>query len=173
LTDQMIGRSDGQIMRLVPEMVALARAWLTFVHEPDPVSEEDLLRLEAILDKLSVLRHELGPIHGLEFEDGTVDPPRADPSDLRARLSKRFPMLGFYHIPEAVTTDFLKTGLHLGDAIDDILDITDELSDVHWLIEQDRPIKACWDFGFGYDHHWRCHLRSLLWYLEMRRFEAP
>lgn len=165
----MIGRSDGQMMRLVPEMVALARAWLTFVHEPDPVSEEDLLRLEAILDKLSVLRHELGPIHGLEFEDGTVDPPRADQSVLRARLSKRFPMLGFYNIPEVVSKDLMQTGLMMGDAIDDILDITNDLSEVVWMIEQKRANEACWTFGFGFDQHWRNHARSLLWYLEQRR----
>lgn len=161
------------MIRLVSEMAALAKEWLSLVHEPDPVIEDDLLRLEAILDKLSVLRHELGPISGIEFEDGSIDPPRRDPSELRDRLSKRFPMLGFYHIPEAVTTDFSRTGVMLGDAIDDILDITNELSDVIWLIDQDRPMEAYWDFGFGYDHHWRYHLRSLLWYLEMRRFEAP
>jgi hypothetical protein len=168
----MIRRSDDQILGRVPEMLALANEWLKFVHEPNPVAEDDLLRLESILDKLSVVRYELGPIVGLKFEDVDTDPPRGDQSELRDRISKRFPMLGFYYIPEAVTTDFLKTGLHLGDAIDDILDITRELSDVVWLIEQERPIKACWDFGFGYDHHWRYHLRSLLWYLEMRRFET-
>ncbi len=160
-------------MGLVPEMAALARSWLNFVHEPNPVSEDDLIRLEVILDKLSVLRHELRSIHGLEFKDGSLEPPRADQSELRDCLSKRFPMLGFYHIPEAVTTDFSRTGVQLGDAIDDILDITNELSDVIWSIDQDRTVEACWHFGFGYDHHWRYHLRSLLWYLEMRRFEAP
>jgi hypothetical protein len=157
----------------VPELVTLSKEWLGFVDEPNPVAEDDQLRLESILDKLSVVRHELGPVVGLEFEDGDTDPPRGDQSELRDRISKRFPMLGFYHIPEAVTTDFLKTGLHLGDAMDDILDITRELSDVVWLIEQERPIKACWDFGFGYDHHWRYHLRSPLWCMEMQRFEAP
>jgi hypothetical protein len=160
-------------MGLVPELVALSKEWLGFVADPNPVAEDDLLRLEAILDKLSVLRYELGPIVGLKFEDGNTDPPRGDQSEMRDRISKRFPMLGFYHIPETVTTDFPCTGVMLGDAIDDILDITRELSDVVWLMEQERPIKACWDFGFGYDHHWRYHLRSLLWYLEMRRFEAP
>jgi hypothetical protein len=160
-------------MVLVPQMVALANDWLRFVGEPDPVSEDDLLRLDAILDKLSVIRHELGPIGDLEFQDGATDPPRGDQGELRTRLSKRFPMLGFYHIPETVTTDFSRTGVHLGDAIDDILDITNELSDVVWLVEQERPLEACWHFGFSYDHHWRYHVRCLLWYLEMRRFEAP
>jgi len=168
----MIGRSDDQIMGLVPEMAALARSWLNFVHEPNPVSEDNLIRLEVLLDKLSVLRHELGPISRIEFEDRSIAPPRREPSELRGSLSKRFPMLGFYHIPEAVTTDFSQTGVMLGDAIDDILDITNELSDVLWLLDKARPMEACWDFGFGYDHHWRYHLRSLLWYLEMRRFEA-
>jgi len=152
--------------------MALAKEWLSFVHEPNPASEEDLLQLEAILDNLSVVRHELGPIWELEFVDGATYPPRGDQSEMRARLSKRFPMLGFYHIPEMVTTDFSRTGLMLGDAIDDILDISNELSDVVWLVNLERPIEACWDFGFGFDHHWRYHLRSLLWHLEMRRFES-
>lgn len=160
-------------MGLVPQMVALANDWLRFVGEPDPVSEDDLLRLEANLDKLSVIRHELGPIGDLEFQDGAIDHPRGDQSELRTRLSKRFPMLGFYRIPETVTSDFSRTGVHLGDGIDDILDITNELSDVVWLVEQQRPMEACWHFGFSYDHHWRYHARCLLWYLEMRRFEAP
>lgn len=160
-------------MGLVQQMMALAKEWLSFVDAPDPASEDDLLQLEAILDKLSVTRYELGSILDLEFQDGPTDPPRGDNGELRTRLSKRFPMLGFYHIPETVTTDFSRTGVHLGDAIDDILDITNELSDVVWLLEQERPREACWDFAFGYDHHWRYHARCLLWYLEMRRFEAP
>lgn len=160
-------------MGLVPKMLALANEWLKIVDEPNPVNEDDLLRLEVILDKLSVLRYELGPFSGLAFEEGSSEHPRGDQNEMRLRFSNRFPMLGFYHIPEMVTTDFSRTGLHLGDAIDDILDITNELSNVVRLVEQDRPFNACWDFAFGYDNHWRYHSRSLLWYLEMRRFEAP
>ena len=169
----MIRRSNDQKIALITEITKQANDRLTFVLRPTSASEDDLMQLEALLDKLSVVRHELGPVQDLEFEEGTADPPRGDQSEMRERLSKRFHMLGFYHIPETVTKDFSRTGLMLGDAIDDILDITNELSEVMWLVDQKRLIEACWDFSFGYDHHWRYHLRSLLWYLEMRRFEAP
>ncbi len=81
-------------------------------------------------------------------------------------------MLGVYNIPERVTDRPMQCGLMLGDAIDDILDITNELRATHWLMEQGHTVDAHWHFAFGYDQHWRYHSRCLLWYLEMRRFEA-
>ncbi|MBK8614476.1 MAG: DUF5063 domain-containing protein [Flavobacteriales bacterium] len=154
---------------LVPVIRSRANDWLTFVHAQTPVTEEDLLQLEALLDRIIVLRHELGPLSRLDLEDGTALAPRLELVELRTHLSNRFPMLGFYNIPEVVSKDLMQTGLMMGDAVDDILDITNDLSEVVRMIEQKRPNEACWTFGFRYDQHWRNHARSLLWYLEQRR----
>lgn len=49
----------------------------------------------------------------------------------------------------------------IGDAIDDIVDIAQELMDVAWLWEQAGADAACWQYRFGHDGHWGRHLRVL------------
>lgn len=147
-------------------------AWLELVNAPGPVSDDDLLRMEVILEGLSLLRHAIGPSDAIVTEHDGLDAPRPDQQELRTRISLRFPMLGWYNIPETVTGAPMQSGMVMGDAIDDLLDITNEMLVARWHIEQGRLDEAVWEFIFGYDHHWRYHLRCLLWYMEMRRFEA-
>ncbi len=150
----------------------LIQDWLSFVNDPKPATEENLSRLDHVLDLLALSRHSLEDVGRIIAEDGQDPPGWSDQATLRKSIATRFPMLGFYNIPADVTSNFSNATLHLGDAIDDLLDITNELLQVKWLIENNLPGDASWNFAFTYDHHWRYHLRSLQWYLEMRRFES-
>lgn len=160
-------------MPLTEEIKAKVNQWLNFVNALGPVSEEELLRMEVILEELSLLRHTIDPSVALEITPGGRDAPRPDQEELRERITVRFPMLGLYNIPQTVTGEPVQTGMNVGDAIDDLLDITNEMLAAQWHLQQAGPDNALWEFAFSYDHHWRYHLRSLLWYLEMRRFETP
>lgn len=126
-----------------------------------------------MLEELSLLRHAIDPSVALEITPGGLDAPRPDQVELRKRIAVRFPMLGLYNIPQTVTGEQMQSGMMMGDAIDDLLDITNEMLATQWHLQQAGPDDALWEFAFGYDHHWRHHMRCLLWYLEMRRFERP
>lgn len=159
-------------MDVLPSIRGLIQDWLSFVDTEPPLQENDLPRLEYLLDALAMSRHALGPVDKLATEDGHDPPGWSAQAELRNRISRRFIAFGYYNVPEEITTGFSSASPHLGDAIDDILDITNELKQVEWLLDQGRLGDARWHFAFGYDQHWRYHLRCLLWYLEMRRFES-
>ncbi len=160
-------------MPLTDEIKAKVTQWLNFVNALGPVSEEELLRMEVILEELSLLRHTIDPSVVLEITLGGLDAPKPDQEELRKRITGRFPILGLYNIPQTVTDEPMGSAMMMGDAIDDLLDITNEMVAAQWHFQQGRPHEALWEFAFGYDHHWRYHMRCLLWYLEMRRFETP
>jgi len=168
----MGGGSEEHVRLVAAKIHSQVNTWLRFTAEPVMASYDDLLHLEELLDRLAVTRHELGPVHPLQVEEDEFEAPRSDQQVLRKHLASRFPMLGFYNVPAKVTEDLGFGGMHVGDGIDDLLDITNELEAVSWHLEKGRVGDACWNFGFSFDHHWRFHLRSLLWYLEQRRMDG-
>ena len=94
------------------------------------------------------------------------DPPGVDTGHRshnvsRAELFKRFPEFGFY-------TDGgveLEGEFTVGDAIDDLLDITLELKEVLWLKRNVSEEESIWQLQFGFESHWEAHLRPLQWIL--------
>ena len=86
-----------------------------------------------------------------------------------ADIDARFPDLGFYGWadPKEVPGQLL-----IGDAVDDIMDIANDLKEVLWRFERFGPDDAHWYFRFLYRSHWGGHLRDLARYLHSRlRFE--
>ena len=79
-----------------------------------------------------------------------------------ADIGRRFPGLGFYGTtdPTAVPGEPL-----VGDAIDDIMDIANDLKEVLWRYQRFGPDDADWHFRFLYRVHWGEHLRDLARYL--------
>jgi len=150
------------------EIHDLVKEWLCFVEEPTAIKEEEMMRMEVLLDRLAVARHSIDPV----FEIDHGDAPPQDPAALRSLIRNRFPSLTVYNIPAEVTKNFGATTTHLGDAIDDLADITQELRDVDHAFLNTSDQNALYDFAWGYDHHWRYHLRALLLYMEMRRSEV-
>jgi hypothetical protein len=167
----MDNKPKPHVAELVPKIEGLIREWLGFIEHSEPASEDDLMKLEELTDRLALLRHELGPIHQLGLDDGE-DIEEATIPGYYQLCAKRFPMLGWYNIPAQVCSFVAENHIHFGDAIDDIADITRDLLKVIRLIDHSKYANACWDLAFHYDHHCRYHLRGLQWYLEHRRFEG-
>jgi hypothetical protein len=129
------------------------------VVEDEAISSEDRLqRLHRSLDRLACLQHDVAYTFD-EREYG--DAPDADHNALRQVVSAHFPELGYYNIPSSVTQEIGAAQVDVGDAIDDIVDITRELYEVRWRWEHNSVDDALWYFRDMYFHHWEAHLRGL------------
>lgn len=122
-----------------------------------PGNERELARA---LDRLALVLHGPDPA-GPEPETLA---PSLDRGTLRARLGARFPGLGWYRDG---CLD-LEGEFTAGDALDDLVDIVADLTDVLWLAEHTGPVDALWQLHFGFRVHWGAHLRGLQWYLHER-----
>lgn len=80
-------------------------------------------------------------------------------------IGSRFPTLGYYG--SADPTEVPGEAL-VGDAIDDIVDITNDLNEVLWRLDRFGADDAHWHFRFLYRIHWGEHLRDLARYLHSR-----
>ena len=62
--------------------------------------------------------------------------------------------------------------MHTGDAIDDLADIANELTDFIWRWENNSENNALWYLGYSYEIHWNSHLRNLQTYLYAIKTES-
>jgi hypothetical protein len=125
--------------------------------------------LELALDKLAMASHFLGdiPDDEQEYSEASVrNYPR-----WRELIGKRFPSLGYYNIPSTISVSVGEAEMHTGDALDDLADIANELSEFVWRWQNNSENDALWHFRFSYETHWRSHLRSLQMYLHALRSE--
>jgi hypothetical protein len=130
--------------------------------EPD----ERIRRLQRALDRLAFLQHDIS----VHFDDRDYpDPPDVDSDALRRLISRGFPELGYYNIPDCVTQDIAATEILVGDAIDDVADIARELADIRWRWEHTSVDDALWNFQNMYFLHWEAHLRQLQLFLQRLR----
>jgi hypothetical protein len=125
--------------------------------------------LELALDKLALASHFLGDIPDEEKE--YPESPVRNYSRWRELSQKRFPSLGFYNIPSTISVSVGEAEVLTGDALDDLADIANELSDFVWRWQNNSENEALWYFRFSYDSHWKSHLRSLQIYLHALRNE--
>jgi hypothetical protein len=147
------------------EIRTTIQAFLRLVTNGTGSVEDDETQLALLLDRLALASHHVVPFEEVDVGEEDVDAPRQDFEALRRLVCERFPNYGFYHVvlnPTEVVAD-PKCGL--GDAIDDIVDITGELKEVEWLWEHAGEVDALWSFDHGYRSHWRSHLRGLQLYL--------
>jgi len=86
--------------------------------------------LELALDKLALMYHFVGEIS--DDENEYPEAPIRDYSWWRELLEKRFPNLGYYNIPSTISVNVGDAEMHTGDALDDLADIANELSEVAW-----------------------------------------
>jgi|SRR5688572_31068648 len=125
--------------------------------------------LELALDKLALASHFLGDIP--EEENEYPETPTRNYSRWRELSGKRFPSLGYYNIPSTISVSVDEAEMHTGDALDDLADIANELSDFVWRWQNNSENDALWHLQFGYEYHWGSHLRSLQMYLHALRSE--
>ena len=120
--------------------------------------------LTAALDRLITAYH-ITPDG--EPSEGDFEAPRDSGPALYKRVAGRFPDYGLY--PCADPTDGPDAELGGGDAIDDLGDITLDMSEVVWLANNVSLDDAHWSFRLHF-FHWGTHARDLLRYLHGRQF---
>ena len=126
-------------------------------------SNSSIASLELALDKLALIYHFVGEIP--DDENTYPDSPNRDYSEWREIIAKNFPKFGFYNIPSTISVKIGEAELHTGDAIDDLADIANELTDFIWRWENNSENNALWYLGYSYEIHWSSHLRNLQTYL--------
>jgi hypothetical protein len=144
--------------------IAAARSFLKLIEEGSVPSSRELLRA---LDGLAMTYHETPEGDPAE---GEAEPPRYDYKARCASLGKRFPDYGYYVLSnpsEPITEEGI-----LGNAIDDLAGISDDLQEVIWRFEHFGPEDAHWHFRFLFEIHWGMHLRELSVYLHATALRA-
>lgn len=145
------------------QAVAVIRRVLSLVTEGQPPSLDELARA---LDELAFVIHDTP--EG-QPTDSDAEPPDGDYDAMYARLSARFPDLGHYPIADPASEAGQADAL-VGDAIDDLADIAEELGELSWRFDHLGSSDAYWHLHFMYRAHWGRHLRDLSSYLHAKRF---
>lgn len=140
--------------------IAVARRFSRLVLEGDPPPDATLARA---LDELALAYHDC-PEGDPADEDGA--PPVENYHERFNRLALRFQLYG--HYPVADPLGAADQACMLGNAIDDLADITGDLDEVIWRFEHLGADDAHWHFRFLYEIHWGQHLRELSTYLYAR-----
>jgi hypothetical protein len=139
--------------------IEAARHFLAVVWEGEPPTDEALL---AALDRLLAAYHDTPDASP---SDKDVEAPREDGTSLAKKVGARFPDFGFY--PVADSTKPLEGAAMMGDAIDDLADLTLEMREVMWLAEHQGVEDAHWHFRLLF-FDWGRHARELSLYLHAR-----
>jgi hypothetical protein len=146
-------------------MTAMQQVWafVNYVTEPGEKEPEVLARL---CDELARAMHDVT----YTFDDRDYpDPPDSDYAALYKRIGGHFPDFGYYNLPALVTTGIGEPREpRVGCAIDDLTDITIDLTEALWYLEHTSADNGARQLEFTYQSHWRRHLRDLQFYLEYR-----
>jgi hypothetical protein len=118
--------------------------------------------LKLLLDRLAMAQH----FAAYKFDEGKyAEAPSRAHDELRKRVATRFPNYGYYNLVEDVSQKIGESGLMVGDAIDDIVDITADLLETKWCWEKNSVEDGLWHFKNTFETHWANHLRGLQMYL--------
>jgi len=139
-----------------PSALVAAQQFLSTVWDGEAPTDEALL---AALDRLVAAYHDtpLGDV-----TDVDVDAPREEGPSIYRKTAARFPEYGYY--PVADPTKTIEEPLMLGDAIDDLADLTLDMREVVWFAEHVGIADAHFSFRLQF-FHWGQHARELSLYL--------
>ena len=143
---------------MVPENISAARRFVHLVTVGDGSSKGALARS---LDALALSYHDTPKG---EPNDSDDEPP-SEIQVTHADIAARFPDFGYYGTVFGID---VPGEVVVGDAIDDILDITNDLKQVLWRFDQFGADDAHWYFRMLFQIHWGEHLRDLAGYLYWR-----
>jgi hypothetical protein len=141
-------------------MIAAIRAFHDVAFGP---AAPELPALVRALDALAMAYH-VTPKGVMSEKD--LDPPERDYKQAYARIGERFPMLGYYGVADPLETD---GNVMIGDAIDDLADIANDLSETLWRCEHLGLGDASWHFHRMF-FHWGWHMRELQSFLNAYLF---
>lgn len=141
--------------------IEAARHFLSVVWEGEAPGDEELL---AALDRLVAAYHDTSETVPSDMD---VEAPRSDGPLLYKAVGDRFPGYGHYSVSDPLEP--LEEKSMLGDAIDDIADLTLDMREVVWLADNVQADDAIWSFRLLF-FHWGRHARELALYLHARQF---
>ena len=135
--------------------------FISFVLYGKPESE-DVKKLIQHLDKLALLPNKIQfTFDELDYSD----PPDKQYTETYKKVVKRFPNLGSYNTLNFISENIGNSEVLVGDAIDDITDIVNDLQDVLWYFKNTSIDDALWNLEDSFNSHWGRHLRELQLYL--------
>lgn len=142
-------------------------AFLAFVLRREPSTRSDWPELARLLDGLAMARH---ACPAPDWPEATNAAPKVEDATLRAVLGPRFPAFGYYHVVAPLVDGDLdmESKPTLGDAIDDLIDITRDVQLALWYsVHRGEAIGAAL-LAWSFDAHWGQHLRELQCYVHCR-----
>ena len=93
---------------------------------------------------------------------------RPQPKSVTENIKSNFAEFGFYKIVLDINDIDNLNGNALGDAVDDLLDITIDLMEVKWRMENNGVEDGLWYFNFSFENNIQQHILDLLNYLKNR-----
>ena len=91
--------------------------------------------------------------------------PENDYPAIHKAVQLAFPRWGHYNVAELVTINIGQSKVNVGDAIDDVTDIINDLKMVYWSYQNESEDMATWHLLESFNNHWRAHMRSLQFYV--------
>ena len=149
------------------EIKKLIDSFIEFVDvdAKQPIDRERNLML--LLDSLGLSQAYIN----FEFDEKDYpDPPMENEKLIRERITQNFQDYGFYNCAEEIEDKISKTGIIVGDAIDDLVDIYKELFEVSWRWQNTSIADALWHYDYMYRSHWGLHLRNLQLYVFNKQY---
>ena len=118
-------------------------------------------QLVLMLDRLALAQNFISYSPDEDYHDA----PSHNYIEVRELIAQGFPNYGHYNTPEFISKQIGSSGCTVGDALDDLADIYQDLLDVQWHWNHTNENYALWHFHDSYKTHWRAHLRSLQFYI--------
>ncbi|HEU0077378.1 MAG TPA: hypothetical protein VFQ76_06995 [Longimicrobiaceae bacterium] len=161
-SDEEPGTPGADAAPQVSELRDVVRRFSSLIQHGTGSAGEDERQLAVLCDRLA-----LAAQARRERADagGSGEAPGPDRQRTRMLAAARFPRLGHYNTVAHTSVAVGAGDAVVGDAIDDVADIADELAEVAWHLENTGEADALRHFVDGYDHHWGAHLRRLQLYL--------
>ena len=97
--------------------------------------------------------------------------PENDYPAIRKAAEVTFPNWGLYNVAGEITQNIGECKIHVGDAIDDVTDIINDLKMVYWSYQNESEEMAIWHSLDSFNNHWRAHMRSLQFYVHCLKTE--
>ena len=88
--------------------------------------------------------------------------------NIRKNIESNFKDYGFYKIVLDINDIDNLNGNAIGDAIDDLTDITKDLLEIKWRIENNSLNDGLWFFNFIFKSHTQQHILDLLNYMKQK-----
>lgn len=141
---------------------AALRGFLELLESTDKQANIELLELW--LGQLAFIQHFIGDVSSDKSKWPTA--PTRDCVRWRKLITEQFPVLGYYSVPDTIPLQIISSEISIGDAVEDLAEITGEVAECVWRWENNGESDALWYLRFSYQTHWGIHVRNLQAYIQ-------